>query len=75
MSLADRFQLAWTPLLKKHKELVWEGISDEEYARLFARFSWLWTPERIHRAQQPGSFARECEKKISYLRSLVSETV
>ena len=61
-------------LLRERKAPMWEGVTDDEYSRLHARFSWLWTPERIRRSGEPGSFARECEKKIAYLSSLVAGT-
>lgn len=42
-------------LLKANKQAMWEGLNDDEYVRLHARFSWLWTTERIRRAAQPAS--------------------
>ena len=56
--------------LKKSKEKYWKGVSDDEYQRLYNRFSWLWTKERIKSSMQKGSLKGVCEKKILYLNSL-----
>ncbi len=62
-------------LLKKRKAPYWKGISDDEYVRLFKRFTWLWTKERITSSKQPGSLRAVCDKKISYLNSLFKASV
>lgn len=60
-------------LLEERKRVFWEGVSPEEYARLYHRFTWLWTDERIRAATAPGSLRTVCDKKIKYLQSLVSD--
>ena len=60
-------------LLAEKKARFWEGLDPEEYERLYHRFKWLWSDERIESATRPGSFHSVCEKKIKYLRSLVSD--
>lgn len=54
------------------KSQFWEGVTPEEYSRLYNRFKWLWTDERIHAATRPGSLTTICDKKIKYLQSLIS---
>ncbi len=56
--------------LKSRKEQYWKGVTDEEYQRLFNRFSWLWSEERIASSMEPGSLSGVCGKKILYLNSL-----
>ncbi len=58
-------------LLKKIKEEYWQGISDDEYKRLFNKFRWLWTDSRIKSSRENGSLTAACNKKISYLKSLI----
>ncbi len=60
-------------VLRENKERYWQDLSLEEYGTLYARFKWLWTEERIAASRQPGSFARVCEKKIKYLKSLIAD--
>ena len=60
-------------ILADHKRALWEGVTPEEYARLYHRFKWLWTDERIRAATAPGSLRTVCDKKINYLESLVSD--
>ncbi len=60
-------------ILAEHKRTLWEGVTPEEYARLYHRFAWLWTDERIRTAAEPGSLRTVCDKKIKYLKSLVSD--
>ncbi len=62
-------------LLKERKAPYWKGVSDDEYVRLFKRFTWLWTKERIASSKRPGSLRAVCEKKISYLNSLFKASV
>ncbi len=59
--------------LRKSKSPFWEGLGDDEYEKLYHRFTWLWSKERLATATQPGSFRSVCEKKIKYLKSLVSD--
>lgn len=59
-------------LLEEKKSGYWEGVSPEEFNKLYHRFAWLWTNERIRAAREPGSLETVCEKKIKYLESLVS---
>ncbi len=56
--------------LKENKEKYWKGVGDDEYRRLYNRFSWLWSDERIESSKKPGSLKGVCEKKILYLNSL-----
>jgi len=60
--------------LAAHKQSFWEGVSSHEYYKLYAKFKWLWSDERILAARAPGSFSQVCEKKINYLRSLIEES-
>jgi hypothetical protein len=60
-------------VLQKKKIGYWKGLSPEEYLRLYTRFRWLWTDERIRASQIPGSFIQVCEKKIKYLKSLIAD--
>jgi hypothetical protein len=60
-------------LLAEHKSAFWEGVTPEEYNKLYHRFTWLWTDERIRAAAEPGSLRTVCDKKIKYLKSLVSD--
>jgi hypothetical protein len=57
--------------LTENKRSYWEGVSAREYDKLYAKFKWLWSDERIRSARVPGSFSQVCEKKINYLRSLI----
>jgi len=57
--------------LKEAKEEYWHGVSDPEYKQLFDKFRWLWTDDRIERAKAAGSLISTCQKKISYLKSLL----
>ena len=58
-------------LLEKNKSNYWQGLIREEYTRLYGKFKWLWSDERIQAARVPGSFKQVCEKKIKYLNSLI----
>jgi len=60
-------------ILADSKRALWEGVTPEEYAKLYHRFRWLWTDERIRAATEPGSLRTVCDKKINYLESLVSD--
>ncbi len=62
-------------LLKERKAPYWKGVPDDEYVRLFNRFNWLWSKERIASSKLPGSLLSVCEKKISYLNSLFKASV
>lgn len=62
-------------LLKKRKEEYWQGVSDDEYLRLFNRFNWLWSKGRIESSKFSGSLLEVCEKKILYLNSLFKASV
>ena len=57
--------------LKKKKEEYWQGLSDTEYKHLFNKFKWLWTDSRIKSSREKGSLTATCNKKISYLNSLI----
>ncbi len=57
--------------LKKNKEVYWQGVSDTEYSHLFDKFRWLWTDSRIKSSREKGSLMATCNKKISYLKSLI----
>ncbi len=59
--------------LERGKAGLWEGLTLAEYARLHAQFRRLWSADRVQAARRPGSLAQVCSKKISYLRSLVSD--
>jgi hypothetical protein len=41
--------------------------------KLYGKFKWLWSDERIRAARVPGSFSQVCQKKIKYLKSLISD--
>ncbi len=58
-------------LLKEKKEEYWQGVTDPEYKQLFDKFRWLWSDARIDRAKEEGSLISTCNKKISYLKSLL----
>lgn len=60
-------------MLQENKSKYWQGLSREEYCKLYTRFKWLWTDERIRSSRLPGSFNQVCEKKIKYLESLIAE--
>ena len=60
-------------VLESKKGSYWEGLSPEEYLRLYSRFRWLWTDERIQASRVSGSFIQVCEKKIKYLKSLIAD--
>jgi hypothetical protein len=60
--------------LASSRERIWEGPDAAEYANLHDKFARLWTEERIRAAQQTGSLAQVCRKKIRYLQSLVADT-
>ncbi len=60
-------------ILREKKSRFWEGLEDREYEKLHRRFRWLWTDERIESARKRGSFVPVCEKKIKYLKSLITE--
>lgn len=59
--------------LARAKSTQWEGLSRDEYRKLHAQFRRLWSADRVQAARRPGSLAQVCAKKISYLKSLVSE--
>ncbi len=59
--------------LARAKQEYWDGVGDNEYKSLYARYRWLWTDERRDQAGMPGSFISVCEKKIKYLRSLLPD--
>lgn len=58
-------------LLQEKKGSYWQGIRESEYSKLYKKFEWLWSDQRVEAAMMPGSFARVCEKKIKYLKSLI----
>ncbi len=55
---------------KEQKEKYWKGVPDEEYQRIYNRFNWLWSEDRIKSSMKKGSLKGVCEKKILYLNSL-----
>lgn len=57
--------------LMKKKDEFWQGVSDTEYKHLFDKFRWLWTDSRIKSSREKGSLTAACNKKISYLKSLI----
>ncbi|KPK46182.1 MAG: hypothetical protein AMK74_01055 [Nitrospira bacterium SM23_35] len=60
-------------VLGKNKAEFWQGLAKDEYAKLYAKFKWLWSDERIKASRVPGSFSQVCQKKIKYLKSLISD--
>ncbi len=66
-----RFEAGSPKTLTENKRRCWEGVSTQEYKKLYAKFKWLWSDERIQATTVPGSFSQVCEKKIKYLRSLI----
>lgn len=58
-------------LLRKNKATLWAGLKQSEYDKLFKKFDWLWSNDRIKSAQEPDSLLHVCEKKIKYLQSLI----
>ena len=62
-------------ILMRKKSEYWENIPKEEYVKLYKKFKWLWSDERIRMAKQPGSLAPVCEKKIKYLTSLIEDVM
>jgi len=69
----DTLEAGDPEILAERKRKYWEGVTPEEYAKLYHRFTWLWTDERIRAATEPGSLRTVCDKKIKYLESLVSD--
>ena len=59
--------------LARGKAPLWQGLEPDEFRKLHGQFRRLWSPDRIRAAQQPGSLAQVCAKKISYLKSLVAD--
>lgn len=59
--------------LARNKSDYWEGVSADEYEKLYSRFKWLWTDDRIRHSVSEGSFYAVCDKKIKYLESLISD--
>lgn len=55
---------------KEKKGKYWKGVPDEEYQRIYNRFSWLWSDDRITSSMKKGTLKGVCEKKILYLNSL-----
>ena len=55
--------------LEQRRRQRWWGLSAADYDRLFRRFRWLWTDERLKWARKPGSFITVCDKKLIYLDS------
>jgi len=60
-------------VLEKNKTKFWQGLAKDEYAKLYGKFKWLWSDERINAARVLGSFSQVCQKKIKYLKSLISD--
>jgi len=60
-------------MLQENKSQYWQGLGLEEYYKLYTRFKWLWTDERIRSSRLPRSFIQVCEKKIKYLKSLIAD--
>jgi len=58
-------------LLQEKKSNYWQGLREGEYSKLYKKFEWLWSDQRVEAAMIPGSFAQVCEKKIKYLKSLI----
>jgi hypothetical protein len=69
----DSLEKGSPEVLEREKSSYWEGLSREEYRKLYARSEWLWTDERLRASQVPGSFIQVCEKKIKYLKSLIAD--
>lgn len=67
-SITAAYSYLW---LKERKVKYWQGISDNEYKHLFDKFKWLWTDLRLISSREKGSLAVICNKKISYLKSLI----
>jgi hypothetical protein len=55
--------------LAEVRSSMWSGLTLDDYTRLYQRFRWLWTDERLRMARRPGSFASVCDKKLAYLDS------
>jgi hypothetical protein len=68
-----RLELGNPDVLGKNKARYWQGLTMEEYRKLHAKFSWLWSQERIQSARVPGSLLQVCQKKIKYLKSLIAD--
>jgi hypothetical protein len=68
-----RLELGNSDMLEENKARYWQGLTKEEYRKLHAKFSWLWSQERIQSAQVPGSLLQVCQKKIKYLKSLIAD--
>ena len=67
-------QVAGSPqLLREKKAEIWTGLKFQEYERLYGKFKWLWSAERVQAARVPGSFEQVCEKKVNYLKSLIED--
>ncbi len=60
-------------VLEKNKTRFWQRLAKDEYSKLYGKFRWLWSDERIRAARVPGSFSQVCHKKIKYLKSLISD--
>jgi len=60
-------------ILAENKLPTWSGLHATEYEKLYRKFNWLWTDDRISAAQEPDSLTRVCEKKIKYLQSLLGD--
>jgi hypothetical protein len=58
-------------LFRERRSATWNALTPNEAEDCFARWRWLWSDERIEEAARPGSLAKVCRKKISYLKSLI----
>ncbi|MBA7702932.1 hypothetical protein ES703_111710 [subsurface metagenome] len=71
----DRLHSGSPELLQENKAGFWAGVNNKEFSKLYRKFKWLWSDERIQAARAPGSLVRVCEKKIKYLKSLIEDVV
>ena len=71
----DRLEAGSAEVLEEKKSVYWSRLPADEYVKLYAKFRWLWSDQRIQAARTPGSFAQVCEKKINYLKSLIEDVV
>jgi hypothetical protein len=69
----DQLRMGNPDVLEKNKTKCWHGLVKDEYSKLYGKFRWLWSDERIKAARVPGSFSQVCQKKIKYLKSLISD--
>lgn len=71
----DQLKTGGLDVLEKKKVEFWQGLSKDEYSKLYGKFKWLWSDERIMAARVQGSFLQVCQKKIKYLKSLIADVI